>query len=329
MSAGSGSCSQPRTGPAGASPGSASAVSSWTRRRGRAVARRQVVRQPAAPQQRLDDRAADRDPLGLDAGGHAVVVQPGGHLHHRRRDPVEQRRDRRPRRRPAVGVQLPASARPPRGVEHRGVAPGDPPVGGRGDQVDDVGVPHLDAGQPERRGVQPRSAPGRPGRGRRRPRGRRPGRARSCRCPPRSRGRRPTSAPAGQQPRGAPVGERRPAGLLEGVAGEEQPVGVGAERRPRLVPLPRDAPRRPGQLGAHLGAQPGQRGHRVGARRPAAPRPGTAPSRPPASPAPAAGAPSRRPAPRVPVHRHSVAYGLVGPPSPTPGTRLSGWHSRG
>jgi hypothetical protein len=192
------------------------------------------------------------------------VVQPGGDLDHARGHPVQQRGHRGPRRGPAIGVE-PAPARGPAGrVQDCGRAAGHPAVRRGGHQVDDVGIAHLDPGQRQGRHVQRGQLTGhrvavhgdhgRPG--------------------PRQRHRvgaggaaevRHRVDAAGQQPARAAVGQHRSTGLLEGVAGEQQPVGVGAERRPGPFPLPRDAPRGPGQLDAHLGAQPGQRGHRVGA----------------------------------------------------------------
>ena len=71
---------------------------------------------------------------------------------------------------------------------------------------------------------------------------------------------------AGQQPaRPAGAASSGRPGLLEGVGGEEQDVGVGAEHRPGAGAQPGELPGRPGVLGADLGAQPGQPGQQVDA----------------------------------------------------------------
>ena len=246
-------------------PGSASAVSSWTAvaHEGRPAPGR---RQAAAPEQRLDDRAADRHPLGLDPGGHAVVVEarappspptsaPGRAASATVDHGGDQRSGSSCRRPPArragsrVAASQPATA--PSAAAH---------------QVDDVRVDHLAPGRRRRAPRRsPRSARGRPGPGRRR-RPRRPrGPARRCRCRPRSRGRRRASP---RPPAAGPRGGRRAAGrpaCSRASAVRKQDVGVGAEHRPRPRTQAGQLPGRAGVLRADLGPQPGQPGEQVGA----------------------------------------------------------------
>ena len=237
--------------------------------------------------------------------------------------PVEQRRHRRPGRRPAVGVELPP-CRPPAGP-------------GRGSA----------AAQPA---TVPAGAP-RPGRRRRASRtstrSASPSAAALAAVSSRATGSRSTAttcAPArasarvsvpAAQPRSAarsspPASSRaarraassgRPA-CSRVSAVRKQPVGVGAEHGgpcPRTEPG--QLPRRTGVLGAHLGAQPRQPGDQVGAL-----------GEQPAGERRRRGAPRRRAASQLATvvgGRASARASLREPPGCHPGTRLSGWHSRG
>jgi hypothetical protein len=256
------------------------------------------------------------------------VVEAGRHLHHRRRHLLEQHRDGRPRGRPAVRVELPPAARPPRRVEDGGAAAGHLAAAGRRDQLDGVpgDHPHV-VGDAERLDVGGGQLAG----DRVLVDGQHAGAGAGQRDRVGAGGAAEVGdgvGPAGEQAGRAAGGELRAAGLLEGVRGEQHPVGVGPERRPRLLPLAGDAPRRPGQVRPHLGAQPGQPGDRVGA--------GVEQR---AGPGQGRGALRRREGAQlahrlvglrggVRVHRHSVAHAPVRSAVAHRGTGLSGWHSR-
>ena len=178
-------------------PGSASAVSSCTtpsRTSGRPAPGR---RQPAAPQQRLDDRAADRHPLGLDAVGHAVVVEPGRHLHDRTSAPGPAASP--PSTTAATSGRGPAAAvRPPaargRGRRRR-TRPPAPSAAAATRSTTSASSTSTRSATPSAstfsRGQLAGDRVAVDGDHARR----RPGPARPCRCPPRSRGRPPPSRP--------------------------------------------------------------------------------------------------------------------------------------
>ena len=266
---------QPRRAPGrpAPGPGSASAVSSRTPPPRTSVARRQVGRHRAAPQQRLDDRAAVGDPLRLDAARHPVVVQPGRHLHDRRGTRRQQRGHRRTtaatsgRGRAAAGRRPAARGRGPRPAH-----PATPPPAASRDEVDDVRRPPRG-----RRSASPSASAlaavsSRATGSRSTASTRAPARARATVSVPAAQPRSATGrAPPASSRAGPAGGQRRAAGLLEGVGGEEQ-HGRRRHRRP-AGPAPAAAPcshAGPASVGADLGAQPGHAGQHVASRRRAA-----------------------------------------------------------